>query len=73
MARNYKHSNGQIAFRSGNGTFRKPSLEDFGVTDENKDADTYICNVCGREFTPILLSGKCCGVDNKRPKDKTDE
>jgi hypothetical protein len=65
----YKHGNGRIQHRSGNGRFRKNTLEDIGIMDANKDGITFICNVCGREFVPIVLSGKCCGVDNKRPKE----
>ena len=70
MARAYRHGNGAIQFRTGGGQFRQATLRDMGITDENKNADSFICNICGREFIPILLSGICCGVDNKRLKPK---
>lgn len=64
----YKHSNGRRVFRAGNGRFRKTTLADMGIDDANTQLITFICNVCEREFVPLVLSGKCCGVDNKRVK-----
>jgi hypothetical protein len=66
--KSYKHSNGHRVFRSGNGRFRKTTLADMGVNDANTNGTVYICNVCDREFVPIVHSGKCCGVDDKRKK-----
>jgi hypothetical protein len=66
--KSYKHRNGHRVFRSGNGRFRKTTLADMGINDANTDGTIYICNVCEHEFVPILHSGKCCGVDNKRKK-----
>lgn len=65
----YKRGNGHIQMRRGNGQFRRATLEDMGVYNGNKDCTVYICNVCEREFIPLLHSGKCCGVDNKRVKE----
>lgn len=65
----YKRSNGLIQMRGSGGKFRKSTLEDFGIYDANKNLAVYICNVCEREFVPVLHSGKCCGVDNKRLKE----
>lgn len=64
----YKHRNGHLVQRSGNGRFRKTTPEDLGIMDANKEGVVFICNVCEREFVPLVLSGKCCGVDNKRRK-----
>jgi hypothetical protein len=36
--------------------------------DTNKEGIVFICNVCEREFIPLVLSGKCCDVDDKRRK-----
>lgn len=54
--------------RSGNGRFRKTTLKDLGINDGNGNGTVYICNICEREFIPIVHSGQCCGVDNKRLK-----
>lgn len=72
MAKPYKHGNGRLVHRGPGGRFRKSKWEDHGVSSAavNINAVTYICNVCEREFTPILISGVCCGVDNKRVKPK---
>jgi hypothetical protein len=64
----YKHGNGRLVQRSGNGRFRKTTPEDLGIMDANKEGIVFICNVCEREFVPLVLSGKCCGVDDKRRK-----
>ena len=64
----YKHSNGHRVHRDSSGRFRKSTLADIGITDGNTEGIVFICNVCEREFIPIVLSGRCCGVDNKRPK-----
>lgn len=64
----YRHSSGRIQHRAGNGRFRKSTLADMGINDGNTEGLVFICNVCEQEFVPVLLSGKCCGVDNKRPK-----
>ena len=64
----YKHGNGRLQHRGGGGRFRKTTPEDLGIYDANKDGIVFICNVCEREFVPLVLSGKCCGVDNKRRK-----
>lgn len=55
--------------RGANGRFRKTTLKDFGIDDANTNGTVYICNVCGKEFIPIVHSGKCCGFDNKRVKE----
>lgn len=55
--------------RSGSGQFRRTTMQDMGINNANTEGLVFICNVCEREFTPILLSGTCCGVDNKRPKE----
>lgn len=68
MGNSYKHGNGRIAHRSGNGRFRKTTMEDMGINDANKEGIVFVCNVCGREFVPVILSGKCCGVEDKRRK-----
>lgn len=39
-----------------------------GIYNANEKGTVFICNVCEREFVPLLLSGVCCGVDNKREK-----
>lgn len=44
-------------------------MADMGIDNANTESIVFICNVCGREFVPILLSGKCCGVDNKTKKE----
>lgn len=67
--KSYKHGNGRLVQRSGNGRFRKTTPEDLGIYDANKEGIVFICNVCEREFVPLVLSGKCCGVDNKRRKE----
>lgn len=67
--KSYKHRNGHVVFRSGNGRFRKTTMEDIGINNANKEGKVFICNVCEREFVPVVLSGKCCGVDNKREKE----
>lgn len=64
----YKHSNGHLVQRDGSGRFRKTTLKDMGIDNANTQGIVFICNVCEREFIPILMSGTCCGVDNKRPK-----
>lgn len=65
----YKHSNGHRVMRGSNGQFRKTTLSDMGIHDGNTEGIVFICNVCEKEFIPVLLSGKCCGVDNKREKE----
>lgn len=67
----YKHGNGRVQHRGGNGRFRKTRPEDVGIFDANKEGIVFICNVCGREFVPLVMSGKCCGVDDKRRKEIT--
>lgn len=66
----YKNPNGGIIMRSGNGKFRKSTLEDFGIHDGNKNCDTYICNICGDEFIPLTKSYICCGKNDIRIKEK---
>lgn len=67
--KSYKRSNGLITMRDGGGRFRKTTLKDVGVYDGNDNGIVYVCNVCGREFVPIVHSGKCCDVDNKHIKE----
>ena len=64
----YKRTNGLLQMRGSSGKFRKATLKDFGIQNGNTEGTVYICNVCEREFTPIVHSGVCCGVDNKRIK-----
>jgi hypothetical protein len=68
MSSYYKNTNGQIQHRSSGGKFRKSTLEDIGIYNGNKEGVIYICNVCNREFVPIVHSGVCCGVNDKRVK-----
>ena len=64
----YKRSNGLIQMRGSGGKFRKTTLQDLGIHNGNTNGTVYICNVCEKEFIPIVHSGTCCGVDNKRVK-----
>jgi len=65
----YKRSNGSIQMRGTGGRFRKGTLADIGIYNANTTGTVYICNVCEQEFTPLVHSGICCGVDNKRVKE----
>ncbi len=67
MPRAYKTHNKTIIQRSANGRFRQTLLSEL-VEGVNEKQQVFICNVCGREFMPVMLEGICCGVNNKRPK-----
>lgn len=69
MAKSYKTGGGLIRHRTGGGRFRRTTLKDIGINDGNTECQVYICNVCEKEFIPLVHSGKCCGVDNKRKKE----
>lgn len=69
MAKSYKRGSGLITHRTGSGQFRKTTLADIGIHNPN-DGQVYICNMCNEEFTPLVTTGQCCGVDNKRLKVK---
>jgi len=73
--KSYKSASGYIRMRGSGGKFRQSTLEDIGVYNGNTECTVYICNVCDREFIPLVHSGICCGVDNKRLKkiEYTDE
>lgn len=68
MAKSFKRSSGLIQRRTAGGRFRKTTLADIGINNANSELQVYICNVCEKEFVPIVHSGTCCGVDNKRKK-----
>lgn len=69
MSKSYKRSNGQIQMRGSGGKFRRTTFEDMGIYNGNKKLTTFICNICEREFIPVVLSGKCsCGSSDKREK-----
>lgn len=69
MAKSYKRGSGLITHRTGSGQFRKTTLADIGIHNAN-NGQVYICNVCNEEFVPVVTTGQCCGVDNKRLKIK---
>ncbi len=59
MARPYKHSNGRLTLRRGNGTFRRTTLQDIGIPKSDVATGPMTCANCGHTWNPILKSGYC--------------
>ncbi len=69
MPRYYKHSNGRIVPRRGNGQFRHSTLQDFGIGKDQLATGPRRCNACGTAWNPILVTGICptCGKQESSP------
>lgn len=55
-----------LQFRSGNGRFRKGTIEDMGISKSLVNHEVVTCKNCGNEWFPILITGLCdkCGMAN---------
>jgi len=73
MARYYKTKSGRIILRSSDGKFRKSTLKDIGLIENDKGY--YVCNNCGEgkckdnSWKPILAPDECwvCGSKDIEP------
>lgn len=55
MAKWYRHPNGRLQIRGGR--FKRATLKDvFGVEANNR---IMICEGCGKEWMPLIVSGRC--------------
>lgn len=74
MARHYKAPNKRIIHRSGNGRFRKSTLQDIGIPNSMVATGKMQC-VCGYQWFPFVKTGICpeCGSKEKAPITPTPE
>jgi len=63
-----RYANKRRLFRSGGRFSKAPTLEQLGYPVS--DGGLRICNPCGEEWRPILITGICpkCGAQDSRPK-----
>lgn len=65
----YKHSNGRLALRRGNGTFRRATLQDFGIPKAALATGPMTCADCGHTWNPIMKDGYCPNCNSQKKFD----
>lgn len=63
--RAYRAGNGRIINRSGNGRFRRTTLQDFGIAKSEIATEPKTCAHCGFVWQPILKCGYCPKCDKQ--------
>lgn len=63
----HRYSNKRVGKRGANGQFQRITFAD--VFGESVCDRPQICNGCGHQWQPLVMSGKCpeCGNQDKRP------
>lgn len=65
MASHYKAPNKRIIHRSGNGRFRKSTLEDMGIPRSMVATGKMQCADCGHQWFPFVKTGICPNCESK--------
>lgn len=67
MPKSYKTKSGRIIQRRSGGQFRRTTLRDFGITQDQMADSDMTCANCGHTWRPILKTGYCpkCGSQEK--------
>jgi predicted Zn-ribbon and HTH transcriptional regulator len=61
-----------MALRRGNGTFRKTTLQDFGIPKSDLATGPMTCADCGNTWNPIMKNGYCPKCDSQRKAEQKD-
>ncbi len=75
MPRSYRANNKRLINRSGNGRFRKTTLNDFGIGTNELQEGRAICADCGygsddcKPWYPILKTGYCPECRSQKKKE----
>ncbi len=69
MIKTYKHTNGRIVARRGDGTFRNFTMREILGNSANEESHKLICGSCGygqdEPWIPIMLCGTCPKCNNQ--------